>query len=222
MSKTRQGRQTETIGLLLGAIATMLASLGAVSIDWPWPWLGAVFVLGMGVIVYLLFKIVAGKRFVHVEIMAKTLSVFTVAALITCAYAAVKSMWIDPFDPVVNRFVFENIATGAGYAAIVFILLLTALQRDAFWFTRKRTVTFDERELRERQQVLEVSYKISTLIILAASFYCATTIWNVPAIVARNHGVLPGHMMWLPYLVLMAIVAVPLIVASWRRVPKKK
>lgn len=111
-----------------------------------------------------------------------------------------------------------NISTCAGFTAIVLNFVLSTLQKDIYWVTRKKTVSLDERQLKERQQVFEISYKLGTFLVLIAAYVFAAYIGNIQAIIAHSaYGSVPGHIAWPAYNVVIALFALPLIVAAWRK-----
>lgn len=138
--------------------------------------------------------------------------------IVLSTYAATKSLWYSPLDDNWgDRFIYENIATGVGFAAIVLTFILSALQKDIYWVTRKRTVALDEREVKERQQVFETSYKVGVFVVLYAAWFFAQTIHTMPAIIANNFNSVPGHLYWLPFNVALLLVVLPLAVAAWKK-----
>lgn len=146
--------------------------------------------------------------------IAKTLSLLIIAAVLTSIIAAVKSLWLDPSYA---KFAYENSATLAGFAAILLTFILSALQKDIYWITRKKALTLDERQIKERQQVFETSYKLGAIIVLGMAWLSAQTLHNIPVIMANHFNTMPGHLLWLPMHVVLILVALPLVVAAWKK-----
>jgi hypothetical protein len=146
--------------------------------------------------------------------VAKILSALLVTALATCVFTAIKSFWLEPSYA---KFAYENTASIAGFGAVLLLFILSALQRDIYWVTRKKTLALDERQVKERQQVFETSYKLGAFITLGAAWFAAGTLHNIPAIIAMNSHSMPGHLLWLPYSLALTLFALPLIVAAWRK-----
>jgi hypothetical protein len=156
------------------------------------------------------------ERYVHSP-LAKVITALVVASIATSVYATIRSLWIYPWDLMTNKFVYENIATCAGFASIVFIFILSGLQRDIYWVIRRKDLRLDERQLKERQEVFETSYKLGTSLVLIAAYFFSTHVGNIQAIIAHNYNSVPGHLSWLAYDLVIALFALPLIVAVWKR-----
>jgi hypothetical protein len=150
--------------------------------------------------------------------LAKTLSLLVLGLLILCVYTAIKSLWYGPLDDNWgDRFVYENIATGAGFTAIVSLFFLSALQKNIFWVTGKRVAALDERQRQERYRIFEKSYRMAIIVLLLAASIFLPTIHNIPAIMANNYGAVPGHLYWLPGSIILFFFALPLVLASWKK-----
>ena len=151
--------------------------------------------------------------------LAKTLAALLVACLVVSTFTAIKSLWCTPLQPNWgNRFIYENIATGTGFAAIALTFILSALQRDIYWTTRSKKALLDERQLQQRRAVFETSYKLAFFLVLAAAFVFSQTVHNVPAIMDNNaFNTVPGHLSWPGYNVVIALFALPLVVAAWKK-----
>lgn len=150
--------------------------------------------------------------------MAKILAALVVVAIVVSTATAIKSLWYSPLNATFgDRFVYENIATGVGFAGIVLTVLLSAVQKDIYWVTRKRTVALDERQLQERREVFETSYKLGAFIVLLAVLWLNSKIYNVPAIFAHTNGSVPGHVYWIGVNLALTMFALPLIVAAWKK-----
>lgn len=207
-------------GILFGLLATGLAFLGSVSLNVPYVLqLGLPILLGLGV--YGLFEVSLRreeKDNKHSRSLLQLVAALVLALILASTYTATKSLWYSPLDANWgDRFIYENIATGVGFAAIVLTFVLSALQKDIYWVTRKKTVTLDERQLKERQQVFETSYKLGAFIVLYAAWFFAQTIHNMPAIMANSFNAVPGHLYWLPFNVALLLFALPLVVAAWKK-----
>lgn len=188
-------------GIIFGLLATALALLGSVSLNVPLALqLGAPILLGFGV--YGLFEMSlrrGEKDSDGPRPLLKLVAGLILACILLSTYAATKSLWYNlQINGSGDRFVYENIATGVGFAAIVLTFILSALQKDTYWITRKKTVALDERQLKERQQVFEASYKLGAFVVLYAAWFFAQTIHNMPAIIAYHSGSVPGHLYCLP------------------------
>lgn len=150
--------------------------------------------------------------------LAKILAGLVTVAIMVSTVAAVKSLWYSPLNNNFgDRFVYENIATGVGFAGIALTVFLSALQKDIYWVTRKKTVALDERQLQERREVFETSYKLGAFIVLVAVLWLNDKIHNVPAILANTHGSVPGHLYWVGVNLALTLFALPLVVAAWKK-----
>ncbi len=150
--------------------------------------------------------------------VAKTLALLIIAAILISTYAAIRSLWYSPLsDNFVDRFVYENIATGVGFAGIVLTIILSALQKDIYWVSRKETVMLDERQLKERRDVFETSYKLGAFLILLAVWQFGGTLHNIPAIIANHYNTVPGHLYWIGANLVLTMFALPLIVGALKK-----
>lgn len=150
--------------------------------------------------------------------LAKILAGLVTVAIMVSTVAAVKSLWYSPLNNNFgDRFVYENIATGVGFAGIALTVFLSALQKDIYWVTRKKTVALDERQLQERREVFETSYRLGAFIVLVAVLWLNDNIHNVPAILANTHGSVPGHLYWVGVNLALTLFALPLVVAAWKK-----
>lgn len=149
---------------------------------------------------------------------AKILAALIVIAIATSTYAAIKSLWYSPFsDNYSDRFVYENIATGVGFASLALIASLSAVQKDIYWVTYKKKGDLDERQLHERREIFESSYKIAALLVLITALLARAVPHNIPAILANAHNTVPAHLSWLPINLALALFALPLILAAWKK-----
>lgn len=150
--------------------------------------------------------------------VAKSLALLIIAAILISTYAAIKSFWYSPLsDSFGDRFVYENIATGVGFAGIVLTIILSALQKDIYWVSRKKTDKLDERQLKERREVFETSYELGVSIIFLAVWQFGRTLHNIPAIIGNHHGTIPGHMFWIGSNLVLTMFALPLIVGALKK-----
>ena len=150
--------------------------------------------------------------------VARTLSVLIFVALGVCTVLSTQSLTM----PMVHeRFVFEGVATGAGWLAIGLTILLSAYQKDIYWVNRRQAVKLDERQLRMRQVVFEQSYKQGViLVVLFGVFGPDASADAIKAIFSANAGTIPGHYFWPWWNMLTALLALPLVIAAWHRPAK--
>lgn len=150
--------------------------------------------------------------------VAKLLASLVILSLLISTGTAVRSLWFSPLAPdYADRFVYENIATAVGFLGIVLTLYLSAVQKDIFWISRRKQQGLDERQLQERRQVFEKSYKLSVLLVVVVGWWVLGSSHNIPAVIANNYGSLPGHVGWIGVNLVVALLALPLVVAAWMR-----
>lgn len=147
--------------------------------------------------------------------LAKIISILLLISLVVCIVAAVQSLWTPLFDTARNKFFLENTATASLVASIVFVIVLSTIQRDIYWVGEK-TTTFDERQIAERRTVFEKSYKISALTLFIAALFAPGYIGNFNEFTQRSTMGLPGHVMLPVYTLVVFLFALPLVIATWR------
>jgi hypothetical protein len=149
---------------------------------------------------------------------ARLTAALIVISLALALWFSIQSLWIAPFDVVRDKFVAENIATGAVLTGAILTLILSTLQRDIYWLTKRKPGLLDERQMGDRREVFETSYKFGTLA-------AAITIWgylsNLDSIerikqISVSLETIPGHYYIPAYCLVITLFALPLIVAAWR------
>lgn len=149
--------------------------------------------------------------------LARTAATLTLVLLLLSSYYIVSSFWVSPFESDGLRFVYQNTAVTASIISIVIVMILSAAQKDVFWPTKRKSLKLDERELAERNIVLEKSYRICALMSLFVAWFIASYGNNLPAIIELNGGSVPGHLYWLAANFAVAVYAIPLAVAAYRK-----
>lgn len=151
------------------------------------------------------------------SIFARVISIVIFAAVLICTYAAIKSFW---FSPLANnypvRFVYENIATVTGITSLSLTFILSSLQKNIYWATRKNYADLDERQIQDRRNVFEKSYKIAAVLVLVTAWFFTSTVDNISTIISYHYNTIPGHLYWLPINLALTLFALPLILASWK------
>jgi hypothetical protein len=216
----KQVLNSRLIAGMLSLITTTLALVGSVSFDVP-SYLQLLIPVLLGVGLYVLFEAMLRRNKPEDQTgspLVKTLSALILLAIIISSLTAVKSLWYSPLNiDFGTRFVYENIATATGFIAIVLTFILSTVQKDIYWITRKKTVAFSEQQIKARQRVFETSYLLAAYVVLGATWFFATTLHNIPEIINNFSGSVPGHLFWLPYNVVLTVFALPLIVAAWKK-----
>ena len=136
-------------------------------------------------------------------------------ALIVSTYCAVHSFRIPPST---HKFVYNDLANAAGFASLGLIAFLSYLQRGIYSLSRSRTLKLDERQLQERQEVFEISYKLAVGIVFAAVFTLYSHKTYLQAIINRNNvlsGATPGAIFWPLLNLAFTLFSLPLLVASY-------
>jgi len=147
--------------------------------------------------------------------LAQAVAGLTVLALGIGTYAAIHTLGISAEN---DKFVYNNLANGLGLGAVALIALLSYLQRDIYWLGRGRSLKLDERQLHERQQVFETSYKIGTALVFYALYLLYGYRHSIPTIVRRD-SVTPGDMLWPFANLALTLFALPLLVAACKKQP---
>ncbi len=143
----------------------------------------------------------------------RVLAALIVLALAIGTYAAIRTGWTSVED---GKFVYNNTANGFGCAALALIVALSYLQRDVYWLNRGRTVKLDERQIQERQQVFETSYKLGTALVFVA--FCIVFTHKQSLLTMVQHdSFTPGNILWPFANIVMALFALPLLVAAYRK-----
>jgi hypothetical protein len=149
---------------------------------------------------------------------AKTSALLIIAAIWISTQAIIKSIWYShQADNFGDKFYYENLGAGLGFAAIVFTIILSALQKDIYWISRKKSASLDERQLKDRRQVFETSYKLGVFLILLLTVLLIGNFHNIPVIIANNNNSVPGHIFWIGANLVIAMFALPLIVGSFKK-----
>jgi len=143
----------------------------------------------------------------------RTVGSLIIAALVIGTYAAIRTEW-TPIEE--GKFVYNNTANGLGFAALALTVLLSYLQRDIYWLSRNKSLKLDERQIQERQQVFETSYKICAILVFAA--FCVILTYRSSLIAVVQHdNTTPGNMLWPFANLVTALFALPLLVATYRK-----
>lgn len=151
------------------------------------------------------------------SIFARAISIVILAAILICTYATIKSFWFSPLaDDYPGRFVYENIATVAGIIGLSLTFILSSLQKNIYWATRKNHADLDERQIQDRRNVFEKSYKIAAVLVLVIAWFFTSTVDNISTIISYHHNTIPGHLYWLPINLALTLFALPLILAAWK------
>lgn len=152
------------------------------------------------------------------SIFARIAAITILAAILISSYATIKSFSISPFAnnyPI--RFVYENIATITGIIGLSLTFILSSLQKNIYWATRKNNVDLDERQIQDRRYVFEKSYKIAAIIVFVTAWFFTLTVDNIPTIISYHYNTVPGHIYWLPINLALTLFAMPLIIAAWKK-----
>lgn len=151
-------------------------------------------------------------------LVARVLGLLIIICVVVSTALAIQSLWYGPLDDNWgNRFVLENTATALGFAGIVLTIVLSALQRDIYWLTRKKTVALDERQLQERREVFETSYRWAVGIVVLAVWGFMPTLHTIPAIMSKDFNDVPGHVTWIGINLIVLLFALPLLVKAFRK-----
>ena len=153
------------------------------------------------------------------RLAAKLLSVLLLITIFIGTRAMIYSFWMEPDH---GKFVYENTGRISLFLSILLMTLLSAVQKDIYWFNRKSQIKFDERQIRERQRVFEKSYTIAAwTVLIVALVTCANTdsIDNtIKHVLEFEFGhKLPGDFYIPLYNLVIFLFSLPLIIAAWDR-----
>lgn len=219
MKRQSDQSTTQQIALLTAGLITVFSSFGIGSLDWlAWPvQLALPFLLGVAVY-YVIYTASRVNPSVAVDWYAKVVSKLIIVSVIGCLWFAIQSLWV-PSTAAPDRFALQNIATGLLLFAGVATLVLSGLQRDIFWFTKRDSKKLDERETTERRKIFEKSYRLSVLLTAATLWGYMNTVDSLPAIRELNimgDGI-PGHYFFPAYCLIIILVALPPILATIKK-----
>ena len=134
-------------------------------------------------------------------------------ALVVSTVTAIKSLWL-PISYA--KYAYENTSVIALLLAVFLIMWLNTMQKAIFWFRRDKKQILDERQLRQRQLVLEQSYKISGVVILVAGLFAHTYVDHLSIFAKLDNpwGNIPGHALIPIYCLLILLLTMPVLVAA--------
>ncbi|MDQ3065238.1 MAG: hypothetical protein M3Q36_03125 [bacterium] len=210
------------IAIILALVTTCFALLGSVSLSSMPVFFQLVIPFLLGGLVFVLFDKslkASDEHYEHTQFINRVLAQFIVLTLLASTWYGIQSLWIDVSDDTRNRFVLENIATGTTITAAILTLILSTLQSDVYWLTKRRPGTLDERQMRERHEVFETSYKLGAFLSVLTVWGYVSTIDSVDRIKEFYwlSDTLPGHYFIPAYCFVIALVALPLIVAATKK-----
>ena len=205
------------LGAVIAMIVTALALMGSYSLPIPGTLstIGSFLLGGMsyGLVRAALKMNTAEREYTTVNRLIASLIVFTIAL---AYYAINHSFYISPFDMSSNRFAYHNIGVGSMVASWLLILILTTLQKDRFWPNGNRT-DLDEREQSERRRIFELTYKFALFANGIGLWLVTIHFDNLPRIESLNGGSAPSSIVWLLANHLVLLIALPQIIAAWRK-----
>jgi hypothetical protein len=164
--------------------------------------------------------------------ISRIISLFVVFSLVLSMWAAIKGLEVyyhevhlifphvkESFETINANYKARqnNIATASGFIAIILIFLLSSVQRNVYWITQKRHLKLDERQIKKRQHVFEASYKIAALILIASALVVGFDMTSVRVIIDNElkFGLITYGLFWPMYDIILLVVALPLITASF-------
>ncbi len=149
------------------------------------------------------------------KILGRTLAVLLASCLVVGTYASIHSLGASPVEG--DKFVWQNNASAAGIATLFLMLVLSTLQHDVYWYSRQRKIKLDEFQLRERYEVLEISYKVGSLLVILAAYWLSSNIHQVAAYVNDNTNPGSDIIAWAFFNVGLTLFSLPLIVAAFKK-----
>jgi hypothetical protein len=209
------------MALVVSLVVTMASMFGIVSLEYYLAdWMLLVLPLTAGVTVFAIFEaaLKSNEESSVNKSIQRPISILIPVSLVISTWFAVQSLWVYPFDMSVNRFALENLSTVFLVAGGALALLLSTLQQDRYWVTKRQPGTMDEREMFYRQKVLDKSY-------IFAVATGAGTLWayleNIQAIdeirrIDIANTVVPGHYFFPAYCAVIMLFSIPSIIAVWQ------
>lgn len=137
--------------------------------------------------------------------VCKAMAFLTYLGAIVGLIATKMSVTVTDFDKFHDKFVLENIGTGGIVTAYVCALVLIAYQGNVYWplWNKKDRHNADERQRAVRQRIFEYSYRALIIIVLAAQFFIGFREPRMAKIA--------------PWLLVLAVMALPSLVAAWQK-----
>ena len=221
-SNNKRNYNNRMMALVISMVVTLASMFGIYSLESYIPSsLLKIIPVFLGITVFMLFE--AASRSDDENSLSKPLQRFISlsipASLALSSWFAIQSLWVYPFDMVTNRFALENLSTAFLVTGATLVLLLSTMQKDRFWITKRQPGSMDEREMSERQKVMERSYFFAVVT-------GAGTLWaylgNISAVNEINRidnslDVLPGHYFFPGYCAVVLLFSLPLIIAVWQK-----
>ena len=145
-------------------------------------------------------------------ITAKALSVLYIMALVVGTIAIIESYDALPFSG--TNYTLQNIGRGLAITQIVLVVTLTTIQRDVYWWLRRKTTHLDERQEQVRRRIVEKSYKHGTIVVTA---FVAWVLINEEWIIEHMNFPYGGDLDWLPISLVVLLYGLPALIASWQK-----
>ena len=219
MTPKEHARQIRLTGLGFSLLVLTFANLGSFSLNISEYARFGVVLLLTG-LTYGVFEFAARATLKNTETKQAALKIIaslTAIAILTCAISAAISITKPPFDEAGMKFVYENTATAAGITAWILTVLLSILQKDIYWINRRKNAQFDERLIKERQEIFETSYKIGAFLTVQTILLINISVPKMIEIAsATNSQSIPGAFYWILISLLTALYALPLTIAAWK------
>ncbi len=219
MIKKPANKGINNVALLLSSIIFM----GLFFVIAPLPGIPIIGQLGIPLVVAVLSYVFVNMTHrtdnaAMVRRLGTLLPIAIVLGLLTSNWFAIQSLWVSPFDPVRNRFVLENLSVGILVFTALLVMILSGLQRNVFWPTKRKPGELDEREIIERGIIFEKSYKFGITLSVLVIWGYLSTVHSLPDIISINGmGALPGHYFTPAYSLVVGLFALPLIIAAYRK-----
>jgi hypothetical protein len=212
-------RQIRLTGLGLSLLVLIYANLGSFSLEVSeYVRFGGVMLLTG--LTYGIFEFAARTTQKNMEtrqVVKKIFAALTVISILTCALSATISIGTSPFEQDTKKFFYENLSTAAIIASVIFGTVLSTLQKDLYWITRRKTAEFDERIIKERQEIFEMSYKVGIFLTVGTIILIDKAISNMFRFSEiTNSFSIPGVFYWIPISLVIGLYALPMTIAAWK------
>jgi hypothetical protein len=145
---------------------------------------------------------------------ARTLALLITVGLIASYVLLDKSLWSAPGD---NRYIYESAAIIITLLSLLLVIVLNAVQAEVYWITSRAARTLGKEYEAKRRRVFETSYKLLAVLFVLSAYNLVGYARDAETLTAINFAHFPESMSWLAFNVIVAAVAMPLLVAAFRR-----
>lgn len=212
-------RDARLTGLSYSLLGLIFSVLWALSLQGMLPQtLGVVIILPL--LAYVPFEIIArtDKENTSVRSMVIRCVAGLLVAMLLCGFIIgfISFRVYIPAENYTTSFL-ANSGLPLFYSTLLLIWMLSSLQKDIFWLFPKKIACFDERELRQRQEIFELSYRIGALILPLLGIALTLKVEHITnSLVGSPQNVALGSFFGIIFTFILAMYALPLLIAAWK------